>query len=288
MVENDQTATPEIKAFVIGDPISHSRSPLIHGHWLKKLEIAGSYETVTVNTGDLASFVGALKSGQNGFVGGNVTIPHKETVFAQVDHVDDIARTIGAANTIWLEGGQLMATNTDAYGFVANLDASSPGWDACEKAVVMGAGGASRAILYALKERGITDIRLINRTLSRAESLAACFGPSITPGGMQDLPAALKGAGLFVNTSSLGMDGAAAPDLDFSAMTKGALVTDIVYAPLKTPFLAKAEAQGIKIVDGLGMLLHQAVPGFAIWFGTRPEVTDELRQIIINDLELHA
>ena len=288
MAENEQTADGGIKAFVIGSPITHSRSPMIHGHWLKTLGIAGSYEAITVDSGELADFVDALKSGKNGFTGGNVTIPHKEVVFELADHVDETARLIGAANTLWLEDGRLMATNTDAYGFAANLDNCSPGWDACEKAVVLGAGGASRAILYALIERGITDIRLINRTVSRAEALAARFGPTIRPGGMQDLSAALDSAGLFINTTSLGMDGAAAPELDFSTMKPGALVTDIVYVPLKTPFLTKAEAQGMKIADGLGMLLHQAVPGFAIWFGTRPEVTDELRQMIINDLELHA
>jgi len=288
MVEDVQTAGEKIKAFVIGDPVSHSRSPIIHTHWLRSLDITGSYEAITVKSGNLPSFAEALKSGQNGYIGGNVTIPHKETVFELVDHVDETARKIGAVNTIWMEDGRLKATNTDAFGFAANLDARSPGWDACGKAVVLGAGGASRAILYALTERGITDIHLINRTASRAEALAARFGPTIKPGGMEVLPAALEGAGLFVNTSSLGMDGTTAPDLDFSTMTSGALVTDIVYVPLITPFLAKAQTQGMKTVDGLGMLLHQAVPGFAIWFGTRPEVTDELRQTIINDLELHT
>lgn len=279
---------PENQAFVIGDPITQARSPIIHTYWLKKLGIAGNYQAIAVKPGDLAHFVADLKTGKNGLVGGNVTIPHKEAIFALADHVDETARSIGAANTLWLEDGRLMATNTDGYGFAANLDAASPGWDQCEKAVVLGAGGASRAILQALVERGVREIRLINRTLSRAEDLAARFGRAVQPGEMADLASGLDGAGLFVNTSSLGMSGSAAPDMDFSKMLTGALVTDIVYNPVKTQFLAKAEAQGFKTVDGLGMLLHQAVPGFAIWFGTRPTVTDELRQAVLDSLGPHS
>lgn len=276
------------RAFIIGDPIAHSRSPMIHGYWLEKHAIAGSYEPVRVVPGELTSFAANLKNADAGFVGGNVTIPHKEAIFALSDHTDEVAELIGAANTLWLEDGKINATNTDAYGFGANLDAEAPGWDKGKKAVVLGAGGASRAILFSLIERGFSDIVLVNRTIGRAEELAKRFGSdSIKAAQLPALDDALVGADLFVNTSSLGMEGSATPDLDFSVMAENALVTDIVYAPLITPFLKKAQAQGLATVDGLGMLLHQAVPGFEKWFGTRPEVDAELRAMAVADLEAH-
>ncbi|MAY62613.1 MAG: shikimate dehydrogenase [Rhizobiales bacterium] len=275
-----------IRAFVIGDPIAHSGSPMIHSHWLKSYGIGGSYEAVRVAAGDLPAFATKLKTGEAGFAGGNVTIPHKEAIFALADETEEVARLIGAANTLWLEDGKLKATNTDAYGFAANLDAEAPGWDRGKKAVVLGAGGASRAILSSLTERGFSEIVLVNRTVARAEDLANRFGPdSIIAAPLPELEAGLAGANLFVNTSSLGMEGSATPDLDFSKMAEGALVTDIVYAPLVTPFLQKARKQGIATVDGLGMLLHQAVPGFEKWFGIRPEVDADLRALIVADLE---
>lgn len=276
-----------IRAFVIGDPIAHSRSPMIHGHWLKKYGIDGSYQTVRVTADDLPAFAAKLKSGEADFAGGNVTIPHKEAIFALADETEEVARLIGAANTLWLEDGKLKATNTDAYGFAANLDAEAPGWDKGKKAVVLGAGGASRAILSSLTGRGFSEIVLANRTVARAEELAKRFGAAIRPVSLPELDDALSGADLFVNTSSLGMERSVAPDLDFSTMAEGALVTDIVYAPLVTHFLHKARSQGIATVDGLGMLLHQAVPGFEKWFGTRPEVDAELRALIVADLEAH-
>jgi shikimate dehydrogenase len=275
------------RAFIIGDPVAHSRSPMIHGHWLKTHDIEGSYETVRVVPGDLPAFVDRLKNGDSGFAGGNVTIPHKEAVFGLADETEEVARLIGAANTLWLEDGRLKATNTDAYGFAANLDAEAPGWDNGRKAVVLGAGGASRAILFSLIERGFSEILLVNRTVARAEDLAKRFGETIRAAPLPELDAALSGADLFVNTSSLGMEGSATPDLEFSVMKTGALVTDIVYAPLVTPFLARAKDQGFKTVDGLGMLLHQAVPGFEKWFGVRPDVDAELRAMIVADLEAH-
>ncbi|MBW3099135.1 shikimate dehydrogenase [Pseudohoeflea coraliihabitans] len=271
------------RAFVIGDPIAHSRSPLIHRHWLKEFKIEGTYQPIAVSAEKLPGFIAEIKSGKAGFVGGNITIPHKEAVLHLADHSDDITRAIGSGNTLWMEDGRLCATNTDAYGFCANLDAEATGWDRGRKAVVLGAGGASRAVLHALEQRGFAQIILVNRTLERAASLAPQF-KGVEPAPMEALQSALRGADLFVNTSSLGMGGGTVPDLDFSVMTPEGLVTDIVYVPLRTPFLDQAERQGRPTVDGLGMLLHQAVPGFEKWFGRRPEVTPALRQTILADL----
>lgn len=276
------------RAFVIGYPIRHSRSPLIHGYWLQQAGLQGSYDAIQVAPDDLPSFIAALKDGSSGLVGGNVTIPHKEAVLAMADDVDDIARQIGAANTLWLEDGRLMATNTDSHGFAANLDENAPGWDAGKTAVILGAGGASRAVIHALLSRGFEKVHIINRTVERAEALVDSFGPRTAASGMDALSGLLAAADLFVNTTSLGMDGREVPGIDFTVMADGALVTDIVYIPLETPILAMARCQGLKTVDGLGMLLHQAVPGFARWFGLTPQVTPELRQLIVKDMETHA
>ena len=276
------------RAFVIGYPIRHSRSPLIHGYWLRQAGLHGSYDAIEVAPDDLASFVAALKDGSSGLVGGNVTIPHKEAVLALVDDVDDIARQIGAANTLWLEDGRLMATNTDSQGFAANLDEHAPGWDAGRTAVILGAGGASRAVIHAVLSRGFEKVHIVNRTVDRARALAEAFGPRAAGYGMDGLSGLLPAADLFVNTTSLGMDGHEVPDIDFTVMADGALVTDIVYVPLETPILAMARRQAMRTVDGLGMLLHQAVPGFAKWFGLTPVVTPELRQLIVKDMETHA
>ena len=275
-------------AFVIGYPIGHSRSPLIHGYWLRQAGLQGRYDAVEVTPDDLPSFVSSLKDGSSGLVGGNVTIPHKEAVLALVDDVDDIARQIGAANTLWLEDGRLMATNTDSHGFAANLDEHAPGWDAGKTAVILGAGGASRAVIHAVLSRGFEKVCIVNRTVERAKALMDCFGPRVAAYGMDELSGLLPAADLFVNTTSLGMDGHEVPGIDFTVMADGALVTDIVYVPLETPILAMARRQGMRTVDGLGMLLHQAVPGFAKWFGLTPEVTPELRQLIVKDMETHA
>jgi shikimate dehydrogenase len=273
------------RAFVTGYPIKHSRSPLIHRHWLHLSGQSGSYDAVEMTPDDFPEFIEKLASGRSGFVGGNVTIPHKEAAFALSQKPDDIAAELGAANTLWLEDGQLLATNTDGYGFAANLDAMAPGWSDWQSAVVLGAGGASRAIILTLRDRGFRQIRVVNRTVARAQALADRFGKQISAHPLEALPEVMRGAGFFVNTSALGMEGSNVPTIDFSPLNEGAVVTDIVYAPLITPILSMAAAQGFKTVDGLGMLLHQAVPGFEKWFGIRPVVTEQLRSLIIADLE---
>jgi shikimate dehydrogenase len=284
----DSRETSLTKAFVTGFPVKHSRSPLIHGHWLKQFGIAGSYAAVEVAPADFAAFVADLKDGSSGFAGGNVTIPHKETAFALADEPDELASELGAANTLYLRDGRLNATNTDGYGFLNNLDDRIPGWDSAKNnAVILGAGGASRAVIQALRDRGFGAVHVLNRTEARGQELADRFGPRVHAGPMTALAERLAGADLFVNTTSLGMDDSGAIDIDFTVMRSNALVTDIVYVPLITPILAQAQAQGMKIADGLGMLLHQAVPGFEKWFGRRPEVTPELRATIIADMEKH-
>ncbi|WP_075291884.1 shikimate dehydrogenase [Pararhizobium arenae] len=275
-------------AFVAGYPIRHSRSPVIHGYWLKNLNLQGSYRTIEVTPDKFSDFISDLKSGTSGFKGGNITIPHKEAAFALADRPDDIASEIGAANTLWLEDGLVHATNTDGIGFTANLDALAPGWHRVETAVILGAGGASRAVIQSVRDRGVKTIHVLNRTVSRARELADRFGPAVHAQSLEALREVMSGAGLLINTTSLGMDGGEVPDLDFSSMRTDAVVTDIVYVPLKTPILRQAEAQGLRIVDGLGMLLHQAVPGFEKWFGRRPVVDAALRQLIIDDMAAHA
>jgi shikimate dehydrogenase len=271
------------RAFVIGDPISHSRSPLIHNHWLTKYGIAGSYEAIHVKQNELPHFLASIIA--HGYSGGNVTIPHKEAVLAAIPGHDTIAAQIGAANTIWVESGGLRATNTDSFGFAQNLDDHVPNWDHGKTALVLGAGGAARAILHALLSRGFVDVRIANRTVGRAEELAASFGSKVSAYAFAGLDALGSTADLVVNTTSLGMKGEGAIPLDFTKLRRSAIVTDIVYVPLMTPFLAAAQAAGLRTVDGLGMLLHQARPGFEKWFGILPEVTPELRNLIIKDLE---
>ncbi|WP_024898453.1 shikimate dehydrogenase [Brucella rhizosphaerae] len=274
------------KAFVTGFPIKHSRSPLIHGFWLKELGLEGSYEAIEVAPENFVEFATSLE--QSGFVGGNVTIPHKEVAFATVGSRDEAAEAIGAVNTLWLENGKLCGGNTDAYGFAANLVALAPDWDNADTALVLGAGGAGRAIVHALQKRGFSRISIVNRTLSRAEELASHFGKGVSAHGWDAAQRLVKEAGLIVNTTSLGMSGHGEAEefpLDLSEAQKSAVATDIVYIPLKTPFLAKAEAAGLKTVDGLGMLLHQAVPGFERWFGKRPQVTEALRNYILDDMK---
>ena len=276
----------EKKAFVTGHPIAHSRSPRIHGHWLEKYGIDGSYGAIDVAPTEFAAFLAGLR--KNGYRGGNVTIPHKEAAFALVDRRDEAAEQIGAVNTLWFEDGNLWGGNTDAHGFAANLDDHAPGWAMNGPAVVLGAGGASRAVIHALIERGIGDIRIVNRTLARAEELKHRFGAGVTAHGLGATNELLAGAGLLVNTTALGMRGNEGLSADPARLPDHAIVTDIVYVPLETPLLAAARARKLKTVDGLGMLLHQAVPGFERWFGTRPEVTAELRQMIVTDIGAKA
>jgi len=274
------------KAFVCGHPIAHSRSPKIHGYWLRKYGIAGSYEPIDVSPEDVGSFFATLS--KNGFAGGNVTIPHKEAAFAAVASRDEAAERIGAVNTLWFEDGRLRGGNTDAEGFAANLDERAPGWTKAGVAVVLGAGGAARAVIHALKERGFSDIRVTNRTLERANELADRFGEGVSAHPIAATRELLSDAGLLVNTTALGMAGKGGSDelpADPERLPRHAIVTDIVYVPLETPLLAAARRHGLKTVDGLGMLLHQAAPGFERWFGRRPEVTQELRDLIVADME---
>lgn len=266
------------RAGIMGWPVSHSLSPKLHGYWLSHYHINGSYEPMPVSPGDLAWAIGALAS--RGLCGVNVTIPHKETIIPLLDSIDDEAKAIGAVNTIVVDAkGRLHGSNTDAYGFLENIAPRLPA--SREKAVVLGAGGAARAVCHALRRAGFKSIIVINRTRRRAEELARWFA-GITVVDWPHRGEALADTDLLVNATSLGMTGKEPLDLDLSALPKSALVTDIVYAPLVTPLLAAAQARGNPVVDGLGMLLHQAVPGFAAWFGKKPEVTEALRTHVLG------
>jgi shikimate dehydrogenase len=268
-------------ACLIGWPAAHSRSPLIHHYWLRMLGIEGGYNIEAVPPEGFAEFV--LHLSTHGFVGANVTIPHKERALA-LSKPDTRARSVGAANTLWYEGGELRSTNTDIEGFINNLDACAPGWDRIEDALVLGAGGASRAVVFGLIERGIRRVHLANRTVHRARALADQFGANVHPLAWDAIGDLLPRAGLLVNTTSLGMHGQPSLDLDTGRLPPDAVVADLVYVPLETPLLASARARGLKTADGLGMLLHQAVRGFELWFGQRPEVTAELRDLVVLDL----
>jgi shikimate dehydrogenase len=272
------------RAFVCGHPIAHSRSPLIHGHWLEELGITGSYERIDVAPNDFPDFLSRI--GREGFTGGNVTLPHKEAAFRAVERRDRAAEAIGAVNTVWFEAdGVLCGGNTDAYGFAANLDEEAPQWGEGRCAVVLGAGGAARAVIHALKERGYDDIRLVNRTLPRADELAGRFGPGVSAHGWESVARLLPSADLLVNTTSLGMKGAPELDIDLQPLPAQAVVADIVYVPRETALLKAAKARGLATAEGLGMLLHQAVPGFERWFGRRPTVSEALRRRIVADVE---
>jgi len=270
------------RAFVIGRPISHSRSPLLHGFWLRTLGLPGAYEAVDVAPDSLDPFMTGFRKA--GFVGGNVTVPHKQAVFAFVDRVAPEAAAIGAVNTVWVEEGKLVGGNTDSYGFLTNMDERAPGWDdAAGLAIVLGAGGAARAVVHGLLQRGLR-VHVANRTGDHAEALAAQFGARVTAGSWASLPRVLPNATVLVNTTVLGMTGAAPLLMDLTLLHRDAVVSDIVYVPLTTALLKDAASRGHRIVDGLGMLLHQAVPGFARWFGQTPIVTPELRAHLIADI----
>ena len=268
-------------ACLIGWPAAHSRSPLIHHYWLRTLQIEGGYNIEAVPPEGFAEFV--LHLSTHGFVGANVTLPHKERALA-LSMPDERARAVGAANTLWYEGNELHSTNTDIEGFINNLDACAPGWDGIEEALVLGAGGSSRAVVFGLVERGIKRVHLANRTLDRARALADQFGPNVHPVAWDVIGHLLPRAGLLVNTTSLGMHGQPALELDASLLPPDAIVADLVYVPLETPLLAAARMRGLRTADGLGMLLHQAVRGFELWFGRRPEVTPALRALVEADL----
>ncbi|RJF66567.1 shikimate dehydrogenase [Rhodopseudomonas palustris] len=272
-------------ACLIGWPAAHSRSPLIHHYWLRSLGIPGGYSIEAVPPEGFAEFVLNLRG--HGYSGANVTIPHKERAL-QLTEPDARARAVGAANTLYYDGDVLRSTNTDVEGFIANLDASAPGWDRAEQALVLGAGGSSRAVLFGLLERGIKRIALANRSMERAQALAELFGDRVAPIAWTEAAAALPGAGLLVNTTSLGMKGQPSLDLDLEPLPGDAVVADLVYVPLETELLAEARGRGLRTADGLGMLLHQAVRGFELWFGARPHVTAELRELVEADLLAHT
>jgi shikimate dehydrogenase len=268
-------------AGVMGWPIKHSRSPRLHGFWLEKHGIDGAYVPLAVVPNDVPAALRALP--RLGFAGVNLTVPHKEIAVPVVDHIDPLARHIGAVNTIVVRSdGTLEGTNTDAFGFVESIRKGAPGWSAGRPAVVVGAGGAARAIVVALLDQGAREVRIVNRTGERAARLAGEFSVTACPWG--DRHTALDGAGLLVNTTTQGMAGEPALDMDLAALPKDAVVNDIVYVPLETPLLKAARRRGNPVVDGLGMLLHQARPGFRAWFGVDPEVTPELRAYVAADL----
>lgn len=272
------------KACVIGWPIEHSRSPLIHGHWLKKYAIDGSYTKEAVKPEDVAAFLVSLS--ERGLQGCNVTVPHKEAAFAAAMFKDASAIAVGAANTLWLEGGKLACANTDTYGFMEHLQRSAPDWQKRDSVVsILGAGGAARAIVYGFLRAGVASVQVFNRSLERAQVLAGHFGPKVKAFDWSMRNDKSHHSSVIVNTTTLGMKGQGDPEIDFSQFKAGSVAADIVYVPLETAFLKSARAHGLTAVDGLGMLLHQAVPGFEKWFGVRPEVTDELRQIIVADIE---
>ncbi|MEP9377053.1 shikimate dehydrogenase [Aquabacter sp. CN5-332] len=267
---------------VVGHPAAYSRSPMLHGYWIKKHGIDGEYGREDVPPETAPDFFAHLATRYQGC---NVTSPNKEIAFRAVDEADETARRLEAVNTIWFEGGRMMGGNTDAYGFLSNLDEGAPGWFKSGRPVlVLGAGGASRAIVDGLLDRGVEKLWLANRTLERAEALADLFGPRVHPIGLGDIAGPMGEAGLIVNTTSLGMKGHEALNIDLTPARVDAVVTDAVYVPLETPFLKAAKARGLATVDGLGMLLHQAVPGFERWFGVRPVVDAGLRALIVEDL----
>jgi shikimate dehydrogenase len=269
---------------VIGWPIAHSRSPLIHNYWLKKHGIDAEYRREAVPPEAFADFIKSMR--ERGYVGANVTVPHKQAALT-LSTPDERARAVGAANTLWFTDGTLRSTNTDVEGFLANLDAATPGWDrGLESAVVLGAGGGARAVVFALIAREVERIYVINRTPARAEALKKQFGARVKPAAWEETTGLLGGAGLLVNTTALGMSGQ--PPLEINLRCPASLVVaDLVYDPLTTNLIAAARERGLRTADGLGMLLHQAVRGFELWFGVRPEVTAELRALVEEDLTRH-
>jgi shikimate dehydrogenase len=272
-----KTFTP--RAGVAGWPVDHSRSPTIHRYWLKELGLFGSYERFAVRPEEFSWFANRIRDGE--LVGANVTAPHKETAFGLCDRRTLVAEALGAVNTLWRQGGLLWGDNTDVAGFLANMDESAPGSAMPTKsAVVIGAGGAARAIVFALESRGLERIAVVNRTRSRAEALAAHFGGPTHAVSWPDLTAELGQADLLVNASVLGMAGQPPLEVDLNRLPDRAVVADIVYVPLRTPLIEAATARGLRVAGGLGMLLHQAAPGFARWFGARPTVTPALRAIV--------
>jgi shikimate dehydrogenase len=272
------------RACVIGWPIEHSRSPAIHRYWLKHYRIDGTYTKEAVPPDALETFLTSLAG--KGFAGCNVTVPHKEAAFALAAEKEASARAVGAANTLWLENGSLHAANTDTYGYMTYLDLRAPDWQRRDAPVsILGAGGAARAIIFGFLEAGVGEIRLFNRTHERSEVLARQFGSRVKVCDWSQRSARSRDAAVLVNTTSLGLKDEGTPDIDFTDFHSDCVVSDIVYVPLVTGLIRNARVRGLRTVDGLGMLLHQAVPGFEKWFGKRPEVTDELYALIAADIE---
>lgn len=271
-------------AGVMGWPVAHSRSPLLHRYWLERHGIAGAYLPLPVRPGQMEAALRGLAA--LGFAGGNVTVPHKQAALALVDAPDPLARRVGAVNLVVVRpDGSLAGRNTDVAGFLDNLRAQAPAWRAGSgPAVVLGAGGSARAVVASLADAGVPEIRLLNRTRAHAEELAESLGGTLTVRDWERRASALEGAALLVNTTVLGMRGQAPLDLDLAGLPRTAAVADLVYVPLETPLLAAARARGHVAVDGLGMLLHQAVPSFEAWFGVRPDVTAELRALVAATL----
>lgn len=271
-------------AAVIGHPIAHSRSPLIHGYWLETHGIDGAYLRWDVPVADVAHVLRDLPG--HGLIGANITLPHKEAALAVVDDVDPVADAIGAVNTIWLDNDRLIGSNTDAAGFLENLDQNAPGWDRNSvTALIYGAGGSARAVVYGLVARGFARVVVANRTLARAEALHQRFGKRVHAVTLQDATRIVPEADIVINTTSAGLVGDDAFQVDWTRARESLVASDIVYVPIETPFLAGARRRGLRTVDGLGMLLHQAVPGFEKWFGVRPTVTPDLRAFLLADIE---
>jgi shikimate dehydrogenase len=268
------------RACLMGHPVAHSRSPMIHNYWCSELGIAGVYELRDLTPEEFPGFARGL--GKNGYVGGNVTVPHKEAAFRLTAARDAAADAVGAVNVLWVESGRLLGGNSDTHGFIANLDERAPGWQVpgC-RAVVLGAGGAARSAVYMLGQRGV-EVEIVNRTLPRAEDLAARFGARAH--GTDALARLLPAADLLVNCTSLGMAGKGALDIDLAPLKPRAVVYDVIYVPLETALLKRARERGHRTVDGLGMLLHQAGYGFRKWFGGKPQVTPELRAMLEADI----
>ena len=267
----------------MGWPIAHSLSPRLHGYWLKNYDIDGAYLPLPVSPEHLEHALHALP--RLGFRGVNLTVPHKEAALGHLDAVDDVARRIGAVNTVFVEAdGALSGSNTDAEGFLQNIMANAKTWSPDQgSAVVLGAGGSARAVVASLVDAGCPSVSVVNRTVAKAETLADHIGGSIRIVPWADRDSALKDAALLVNTTTLGLEGQPPLDIDLQALPTSAIVSDLIYAPLETPLLKVAKTRGNPVVDGLGMLLYQAVPGFAGWFGTRPDVTDALRTFVLAD-----
>lgn len=288
MAELDKSAASGHSAFalagVMGWPVEHSRSPLIHNYWLEKYHLAGSYVKLAVKPGTLAVALPGLAA--LGFRGCNITIPHKVDALKLVQVLDANAARVGAVNTVVVQpDGQLKGMNTDGFGYIQSLLDVKPDWRAdAEPITVLGAGGAARAVVLALSDHGAKDIRLLNRSPDKAQALANEFGAPITALPWEQRHDALADCALLVNTTSLGMLGAAALDLNLAKLPLTALVSDIIYVPLQTPLLAQASARGNLTVNGLGMLLNQARPAFEAWFGVLPDITPELRALVENTL----